>query len=622
MNEFILKSPAEVVLDANEKICVLHVDDDFDFLKLVKYCLEIDWPFQVDQCLSADEALTRLDGEKCDVIVSEYHMHGKDGLQFLRELRERGNRVPFIMFTGDERIEVVIEALNLGAKHYINKMGEAKAVYTELAHAIEELADVKKAEEKAEKTSEVMRDRFKNIAEIAGDWIWEVDIDGRYTYSNPSVEHVLGYLPEEVLGRHFYDFYPAEEQEKLKNVEMKILARKERFTTFIHKDGHPVVVETRGVPVITPDGKILGYRGSDRDVTETKQAQKALKESEEKFKQLFTQNPEATCYLDVNLHILDVNPRFHELFWYTLEEVRGKNINDTIVPEGKMDETKMLDEKASDNIYFDTVRKRKDGLLIPVSVSAAPMKIIDELVGYVVIYKDISEVKKAEEEVKVAMEKLCVVGSLTRHDIRNKLAAVEGYLFLLRKKLGKNIEALDNVNEIESSSQQILKILEFSRVYEHLGAEQLKYVNVEQCVSDAVAIFTNLKNAQVKNECRGLQVLADSLLAQVFYNLIDNTLKYGEKTTLIRFRYEKLDRNHLKLIYEDDGVGIPDQMRSNLFQKGCGKGTGYGLYLISKICESYGWALQETGKQGHGAQFTMIIPQASKDNTRNQYTID
>jgi signal transduction histidine kinase len=147
-------------------------------------------------------------------------------------------------------------------------------------------------------------------------------------------------------------------------------------------------------------------------------------------------------------------------------------------------------------------------------------------------------------------------------------------------------------------------------------------VNVEECVNDAAAIFTSLKNLRVENNCRGLQILADSLLTQLFYNLIDNTLKYGEKTTLIRFRYEKLEGNHLKLIYEDDGVGIPDEMRTNLFQKGYGKGTGYGLYLIKRICVSYGWTLEETGKQGEGAQFTMTIPQVSKDNTRIQYAID
>jgi signal transduction histidine kinase len=110
-------------------------------------------------------------------------------------------------------------------------------------------------------------------------------------------------------------------------------------------------------------------------------------------------------------------------------------------------------------------------------------------------------------------------------------------------------------------------------------------------------------------------VLADSLLRQLFYNLIDNTLKYGKKTRRIRVHYEE-EENQLKLIYEDDGVGIPDDVKSHLFQKGYGTGTGYGLYLIKRICEAYGWAIEETGKEGQGAQFTMILPKESKDGKK------
>jgi signal transduction histidine kinase len=111
-------------------------------------------------------------------------------------------------------------------------------------------------------------------------------------------------------------------------------------------------------------------------------------------------------------------------------------------------------------------------------------------------------------------------------------------------------------------------------------------------------------------------VLADSLLRQLFYNLIDNSLKYGEKTSKIRVHYEAKE-DQLKLIYEDDGVGIPEESRSNLFKEGFGKGTGYGLYLIKRMCEAYGWTIQETGKQGQGAQFTMTIPRNGKDGKRS-----
>jgi signal transduction histidine kinase len=109
-----------------------------------------------------------------------------------------------------------------------------------------------------------------------------------------------------------------------------------------------------------------------------------------------------------------------------------------------------------------------------------------------------------------------------------------------------------------------------------------------------------------------LTVLADSLLRQAFYNLIDNSLKYGEKTRRIRVHYKELD-NHLELIYEDDGVGIPEEVRSNLFKEGVGKGTGYGLFMIKRICEVYGWSIQETGEQGKGVRFVMTIPSRNRE---------
>jgi signal transduction histidine kinase len=213
-------------------------------------------------------------------------------------------------------------------------------------------------------------------------------------------------------------------------------------------------------------------------------------------------------------------------------------------------------------------------------------------------------------------EKLRVVGSLGRHDIRNKLAAVNGRIFLLEKRLNGNAEALLQLKEMDLAAQQILRILEFERIYEQVGVEELNYVDVERHLNEAISLFSNLKGAELINECHGLTVLADSLLRQIFYNLIDNSLKYGEKISKIRVHYKE-EENQLKLTYEDNGAGIPDEMKSNLFKEGFGKGTGYGLYLMKRICEAYGWTIQETGKQGQGAQFTMTIPRNSKDGKRS-----
>ena len=120
-----------------------------------------------------------------------------------------------------------------------------------------------------------------------------------------------------------------------------------------------------------------------------------------------------------------------------------------------------------------------------------------------------------------------------------------------------------------------------------------------------------LHGVKVVNNCKGLTVLADSMLRLLFYNLIDNSLKYGKKLVQIKVSY-KTGKDHLTLIYGDDGVGIPKTEKQKIFHEGYGRGTGYGLYLIQKICEIYGWSIKETGKEGKGAHFTITIPQVNE----------
>jgi signal transduction histidine kinase len=136
-------------------------------------------------------------------------------------------------------------------------------------------------------------------------------------------------------------------------------------------------------------------------------------------------------------------------------------------------------------------------------------------------------------------------------------------------------------------------------------------MDVGKVVDEATSLFSDLKGVKVVNECRGLMVLADSLLRELFYNLIDNSLKYGERIQRIHICGEQ-EGDVLRVVYEDDGVGIPEKMRSRLFQEGGGKGTGYGLFMLKRICEAYGWSIQETSKQGEGARFTITIPKMSE----------
>ncbi len=135
-----------------------------------------------------------------------------------------------------------------------------------------------------------------------------------------------------------------------------------------------------------------------------------------------------------------------------------------------------------------------------------------------------------------------------------------------------------------------MKIFDFAKMYEQLGVEELTDIDVEAKINEATTLFSGTL-PKIINECHGLTVLADSFLRQMFYNFIDNTMKYGKKTTTIKIHYHKTDQGNLELIYEDDGVGISAENKLRLFSEGFSTGgsTGFGLFLTKKMIDVYGW---------------------------------
>jgi len=232
-----------------------------------------------------------------------------------------------------------------------------------------------------------------------------------------------------------------------------------------------------------------------------------------------------------------------------------------------------------------------------------------------VVFKDIGDIITVQEELSQALhkaqllnEKLQVVGSLTRHDVRNKLSTVTGYAYLLKKRYFDKADVIECLSKMEQSVKDSMKIFDFAKTYEQIGVEELDDMDVEQTVNEAKLMFSELP-FKVVNDCQGLTVQADSLLRQLIYNLIDNTKKYGKKTTTARLHYHK-KANKVILTYEDDGVGIPLENKDLIFKQGFSTGgsTGFGLFLSKKMVEFYGWTITEEGKPDKGAKFIITIP--------------
>jgi len=224
------------------------------------------------------------------------------------------------------------------------------------------------------------------------------------------------------------------------------------------------------------------------------------------------------------------------------------------------------------------------------------------------------ELEREQNLSKLSMvnEKLHVVGSLTRHDVRNKLMAIKTKTYLLKKKNKDNQELISNLEGVEATVDSTAALLDFSGVYEKIGSEKLREVNVEECFNQALELRHSVQNVKVINETRGLTVIADKLLSEVFYNLVDNSLRHGQKVTQIRLYTIKED-NTLKLIYEDNGVGITEDNKSKIFVDGysTGKSSGLGLKLIKRVVEGYRWSITENGEPHKGAKFVITIPQTN-----------
>ncbi|MCJ7546797.1 MAG: PAS domain S-box protein [Deltaproteobacteria bacterium] len=150
-----------------------------------------------------------------------------------------------------------------------------------------DITDRKRAEEQVRESQQ----RFQNLVETLSDWIWEVDQNGIYTYASPKVRDLLGYKPEEVLGKTPFDLMPPGEAARVKDIFESLLAVRQPVMALEninrHKDGHLVVFETSGMPFCDAEGRLKGYRGVDRDVTDRKHAEEALQRSYQQLRETF-----------------------------------------------------------------------------------------------------------------------------------------------------------------------------------------------------------------------------------------------------------------------------------------------------------------------------------------------
>jgi PAS domain S-box-containing protein len=377
---------------------------------------------------------------------------------------------------------------------------------------------------------------------------------------------------------------------------------------------------------ITLKNRII-LQATVRDISEQKKTEEKLREAEDKHRTLLSAANILVQSVNEQGKFLFVNEEWKKVLGYTSKDLEEITITNVVRKDHLQFCLNIFGQVMNGTSVRDveTVFVSKNGKEIFVSGNACPIFKDGKFVSTVAFFIDITERKKNEEKIRESSrrielmnEKLRVVGSLTRHDVRNKLSTVTGYAYLLKKKHADARDVVEGLGKMEQAVRESMKIFDFAKMYEQIGVEELTFIDVAKAINEAVALLPDL-TIKVVNDCHGLTVRADSFLRQLIYNFIENTRKYGQKTTTIRIYYEKTNQGYLKLIYEDDGIGIPFENKSKLFKEGFSTGgsTGYGLFLTNKMMDVYGWKIEEHGEPGKGAKFTITIPKLNKNNQEN-----
>ena len=514
--------------------------------------------------------------------------------------------------------------------------------------------------------------RFRDIVEASADWVWEVDADGRYTFVSAGVEALLGYRPEELLGRTPFDLMPADEADRV-GAEFARINAERRPVRELDKvnqtrDGRRRYIQTSGTPILDERGGLLGYRGLDRDVTASKLANMALRASEARYRDLFESNPNPMWVYDLEtLRFLAVNDSAVRLYGYSREEfLRMTTVDVRPVPEMPRFR-EMLKEVDAASLNTGTWRhRRRDGSEVVVEALAHRI----DFAGHdavVVLLHDVTERMRVETEIRAlntSLERRVVERTAElrqanfakseflanmSHELRSPLNAIIGFSEMMKDGVAGPLDAEQRgmAGDIFDAGTHLLEVINDILDLSKVEAGKLELEPEEFMIADLLesSLLVVRERARARSISLGVEgardagmIVADRRkLKQIVFNLLSNAVKFtpagGTITIAARrcqpgaacFETEVPSRiygeladgveEYVVLSVIDTGIGIDQSKFDQLFQPfaqlggaQASGGTGLGLSLVRRFAELHGGRVAVASSPGRGSRFCVWLP--------------
>jgi PAS domain S-box-containing protein len=465
-------------------------------------------------------------------------------------------------------VEVTVNYLEFGGKEY--NCAFAK-----------DITERKKTEETLRESEEKYRAIFESINDV----YFRTDSDGRVTLISPSVRTQAGWAPEEIIGKLVADFYINPDDHKktmeklhesgvVNDYELKLLA----------KDGSVIEASANSNLVFDKKGRLVGLEGVLRNITERKRAEEELQAREAYLDQLFESAQEAIVMADNKGIALRINQEFTKLFGYTPRETAGKALDELIVPKKLRKSATLITEKVAkgERTAFEAIRCHKDGRMIAVSVLASPIVVGGKQIGTYGIYRNITERKKAEEQIKASLKEKEILLQEVHHRVKNNMQIISSLLNLQSRHI-KDEESLELFKSSQSRVKSMALIHE--RLYQSKDFTRIDVADYVQNLTNHLFITYGISRDDIKLKINIKDIFLDINTAipcaLIINEIVSNSLKHAfpnGKKGEIKISMHPLSKDEVELVVGDNGVGIPED--ANLRNT-----KSLGLYLVSMLAE-------------------------------------